>query len=89
MNISFQVYDEEGVSEYVQSLKKIEKNISYPLENGTESFRISHGKAYTTFFTNQGYKTRFLIRKLLVVVLVFGKTSLYQSKRINYFTLRI
>jgi hypothetical protein len=63
MNISFQVYDEEGVSEYVQSLKKIEKNISYPLENGTESFRISHGKAYTTFFTNQGYKTRFLIIK--------------------------
>ena len=63
MNLSFEVCDEEGLSKYVQSLKKIEVNILYPLENGADSFRINHGKLYAPFFTNQGYKTRFLIIK--------------------------
>jgi hypothetical protein len=63
MNLLFQVCDEEGLSKYVQELKEIEENILYPLENGAESFRISHGKTYTPFFTNQGYKTRFLVIK--------------------------
>lgn len=63
MNLSFEVCNEEGLCKYVQSLKSIEKNILYPLENGAESFRISHGETYAPFFTNQGYKTRFLIIK--------------------------
>tara|TARA_B100001996_G_scaffold374026_1_gene352167 strand:- start:27 stop:857 length:831 start_codon:yes stop_codon:yes gene_type:complete len=39
----------------------MEKNIAYPLEDGTESFFIDHGKDYSPFFTQQGHKTRFLI----------------------------
>ena len=63
MNLSFKIFDENSVLQYVADLKKIEKDILYPLNNGSESFRINHGDNYTPFFTNQGYKTRFLIIK--------------------------
>jgi len=85
MNLSFKICDENSVLSYVEDLKSIEKKILYPLENGNESFRIDHGDKYTPFFTNQGYKSRFLIIKESDTVIgglvgVWKKTTLNKNK---------
>jgi hypothetical protein len=63
MNLSYKICDENSVLKYIDDLKKIEKNILYPLNNGAQFFRISHGDNYTPFFTNQGHRSKFLIIK--------------------------
>ena len=61
MNLKYHIVSEEQLGPYIHDLRLIEKNIEYPLEDGTENFFIDHGKDYSPFFTQQGYKTRFLI----------------------------
>jgi len=63
MNLSFKLYDEITVIRYINDLKDIEKTILYPLKNGKDFFRISHGSNYTPFFINQGFKSKYLIIK--------------------------
>ena len=55
--------EEEQVGPFIHDLRSIEKNIEYPLEDGTEGFYIDHGNDYSPFFTQQGYKTGFLYYK--------------------------
>ena len=61
MNLKYHIVREEQLGPFIHDLKLIEKNIEYPLEDGTEGFYIDHGNEYSPFFTQQGYKTRFLI----------------------------
>lgn len=61
MNLKYHIVSEEQLNPFISDLRSIEKNIEYPLEDGTEAFFIDHGKDYSPFFTQQGYKTRFLI----------------------------
>ena len=61
MNLKYHIVNENQLKTFIPDLRSMEKNIKYPLEDGTESFFIDHGKDYSPFFTQQGYKTRFLI----------------------------
>ena len=61
MNLKYHIVREEQLGPFIHDLRSIEKNIEYPLEDGTEGFYIDHGNDYSPFFTQQGYKTRFLI----------------------------
>ena len=61
MKLQYHILDENQLTPFISDLRAIEKNIEYPLEDGTDSFYIDHGKKYSPFFTQQGYKTRFLI----------------------------
>ena len=63
MNYNFEILQPQHIKKYVKELKLIEKNILYPLENGEGSFFINHGNNYYPFFTQQGYKTRFVAIK--------------------------
>ena len=88
MNLSFKICDENSVLSYIEDLKSIEKKILYPLENGNESFRIDHGDKYTPFFTNQGYKTRFLIIKDNDLV-IGGLVGVWKKTTLNKDSLNI
>ena len=61
MKLKYHIVREEQLGPFIHDLRSIEKNIEYPLEDGTEGFYIDHGNDYSPFFTQQGYKTRFLI----------------------------
>ena len=61
MKLQYHIIGEKDLNPFVQKLRLIEKDIEYPLEDGGENFFIDHGKQYSPFFTQQGFKTRFLI----------------------------
>ena len=61
MKLRYQILDENRIQPFIGDLRDIEKNIEYPLDDGTEGFYIDHGEKYTPFFTQQGHKIRFLI----------------------------
>ena len=61
MNLKYHIVNEKQLPPFIPELRSIEKKIEYPLEDGSEGFFIDHGKDYSPFFTQQGYKTRFLI----------------------------
>ena len=61
MKIQYQIVEKNGLNPFVEQLRLIEKKIRYPLEDGNISFFIDHGEKYSPFFTQQGFKTRFLI----------------------------
>jgi len=61
VNLKYHIVNENHLKPFIPDLRSMEKNIAYPLEDGTESFFIDHGKDYSPFFTQQGHKTRFLI----------------------------
>ena len=61
MKLQYHIIGEKDLKPFVQKLRSIEKEIEYPLEDGSENFFIDHGKQYSPFFTQQGFKTRFLI----------------------------
>ena len=61
MKLQYNIVSENNLSAYISELRLIEKDITYPLEDGLDSFFIDHGEDYSPFFTQQGFKTRFLI----------------------------
>jgi len=61
MKEKYHIVNEEGLLPFIPELRSIEKKIEYPLEDGATNFFIDHGEKYSPFFTQQGYKTRFLI----------------------------
>tara|TARA_Y100000590_G_scaffold63016_1_gene67521 strand:- start:1470 stop:2369 length:900 start_codon:yes stop_codon:yes gene_type:complete len=63
MKYEFDIVGPEEVSKYIRDFKTLEEKIEYPLEDGVGSFRIIHGNDYHTFFTQQGFKTRFVAIK--------------------------
>ena len=63
MKYNFQIFTPEEINTYVDELRLLEKRIEYPLENGQENFHIIHGNNYPQFFTQQGFKTRFVAIK--------------------------
>ena len=84
MKLTYHIVNENELEPFVPELRSVEKKIEYPLENGTESFVIDHGKRYSPFFTQQGYKTKFLIietNNMIVgsLVGVWKKISLNQK----------
>ena len=64
MNYDFEILAPEKIEKYLDELQSLEKNIEYPLEDGQGNFIIRHGKEYSPFFTQQGYKTRFVAMKI-------------------------
>jgi len=87
MNLKYQIVREQQLGPFINDLRSIEKNIEYPLEDGTEGFYIDHGNHYSPFFTQQGYKTRFLIitKKDKVVGSIAGvwKRVSFKKKKYN------
>ena len=63
MKYEFEIIGPEQVKKYIRDFKALEKKIEYPLEDGNGSFKIDHGINYHTFFTQQGFKTRFAVIK--------------------------
>ncbi len=63
MKYNFDIFAPEEIDTYVKDFRLLEKRIQYPLENGQGNFRIVHGDDYHQFFTQQGYKTRFVAIK--------------------------
>ena len=63
MRYEFDIIGPEQVNKYIRDFKSLEKTIEYPLENGHGNFRIIHGGNYHTFFSQQGFKTRFVAIK--------------------------
>ena len=63
MRYEFDIIGPEQVNKYIRDFKSLEKTIEYPLENGQGNFRIIHGGNYHTFFSQQGFKTRFVAIK--------------------------
>ena len=60
MSLNFKIIESTDISEFQNEFTEIEKNITYPLNNGKDSFIISHGNHYEQFFNDMG-KTRFMI----------------------------
>ncbi|MEC9474620.1 MAG: hypothetical protein VX746_01700 [Candidatus Neomarinimicrobiota bacterium] len=63
MKYEFDIFSPEEMGKYIRDFKSLEKTIEYPLEDGLGNFRIIHGDNYHTFFTQQGFKTRFVAIK--------------------------
>ena len=63
MRYEFDIIGPEQVNKYIRDFKSLEKTIEYPLENGHGNFRIIHGGNYHKFFSQQGFKTRFVAIK--------------------------
>ena len=63
MKYEFEIIGPGQVKKYIRDFKTLEKKIEYPLEDGNGSFKIDHGLNYYTFFTQQGFKTRFAVIK--------------------------
>ena len=63
MKYEFDIIGPEKVSKYIRDFRSLEERIEYPLEDGLGNFRIIHGENYHTFFTQQGFKTRFVAIK--------------------------
>ena len=63
MNYEFKILEKNEVRQYASEFNELEKQIEYPLEDGSSTFIIDHGKAYHTFFSQQGHKSRFLAIK--------------------------
>ena len=63
MKYEFEIIGPGQVKRYIRDFKTLEKKIEYPLEDGNGSFKIDHGLNYHTFFTQQGFKTRFAVIK--------------------------
>ena len=63
MKYEFEIIGPGQVKKYIRYFKTLEKKIEYPLEDGNGSFKIDHGLNYHTFFTQQGFKTRFAVIK--------------------------
>jgi hypothetical protein len=63
MKYEFDIIGPEDVSQYISDFRSLEEKIEYPLENSHGNFRIIHGDNYHTFFTQQGFKTRFVAIK--------------------------
>ena len=63
MKYEFEIIGPGQVKKYIRDFKTLEKKIEYPLEDGNGSFKIDHGLNYHTFFTQQGFKTRFAVIK--------------------------
>jgi len=84
MKLNYNIVDIEGLKPFISELRSIEAAIKYPIQNGVESFIIDHGPQYTPFFSQQGYKTRFLIimNKKTVIGSIAGiwKTVLINQK---------
>ena len=63
MKYEFEIIGPGQVKKYIRDFRALEKIIEYPLEDGNGSFKINHGLNYHTFFTQQGFKTRFAVIK--------------------------
>ena len=63
MKYEFDIIGPENINNYIHDFRSLEEKIEYPLENGLGNFRIIHGENYHTFFTQQGFKTRFVAIK--------------------------
>ena len=63
MKYEFEIIGPGQVKKYIRDFRALEKKIEYPLEDGNGSFKIDHGLNYHTFFTQQGFKTRFAVIK--------------------------
>ena len=63
MKYEFDIIGPENINKYIHDFRSLEEKIEYPLENGLGNFRIIHGENYHTFFTQQGFKTRFVAIK--------------------------
>ena len=63
MKYEFDIIGPEKVNKYICDFRSLEEKIEYPLEDGLGNFRIIHGDNYHTFFTQQGFKTRFVAIK--------------------------
>ena len=63
MKYEFDIIGPENINKYIHDFRSLEEKIEYPLENGLGNFRIIHGDNYHTFFTQQGFKTRFVAIK--------------------------
>jgi hypothetical protein len=50
----------ETIGPYVEGLRKLEHDITYPLADGGDAFRIDHGAEYHPFFSNLG-EAHFLV----------------------------
>ena len=61
MSLLFKIVDKKGLSPYVAGLRKLERDISYPIADGADSFVIDHGIDYHPFFSEMGNKARFLV----------------------------
>lgn len=44
----------EGLRPYVEELRRLEASISYPVDEGRDSFTIDHGRDYHGFFSTMG-----------------------------------
>ena len=42
MNLKYHIVSEEQLGPFIHDLRSIEKNIEYPLEDGTEGIYIDH-----------------------------------------------
>jgi len=63
MKYEFDIFPPEEMDRYIRDFRSLEEEIEYPLEDGLGNFRIIHGDKYHTFFTQQGFKTRFVAIK--------------------------
>ena len=60
MWINFKIIDSLNIVEYQNQFTSLEKNITYPLDGGMDSFTINHGVKYNQFFSKMG-KARFIL----------------------------
>ena len=60
MPIKFKIIESSSINEYQTEFINIEKNITYPLDEGIDSFTINHGEKYNKFFSDMG-KSRFIL----------------------------
>ena len=93
MSIQFRLVDEHGLKPYVVGLRKLEREISYPIADGADSFVIDHGVNYHPFFSKMGKKHifwSFLRReRLLAVRWESGNRVLFSDNPIPDFILLI
>lgn len=59
--LKLHILEPEALKPFVPSLRELERAILYPIADGADTFAIDHGAEYHRFFSDMGYRSRFLV----------------------------
>lgn len=59
--LKLHILEPHALKPFVPSLRALERSILYPIGDGADTFAIDHGPEYHRFFSDMGYRSRFMV----------------------------
>ena len=54
MSLELRHVEAHALAPFVEDLRALERDVSYPIDDGRDRFVLSHGDAYHPFFSSMG-----------------------------------